>query len=163
MTPQNQPQQPPCATYYIVPVITQDGGTETVRYFQEVKGKDFWTEVDAKNLNSVSEAQDYRSDFVCLVQPSEEEITAHIPNPPPVDYRVTLFSGVAKTLNGETLLPNMYAATLVGGRPSIVLSVFPGKVRGLILVFIKKPDSSDSSKLPELIATSDPQIINSTN
>lgn len=163
MTTENPLHKWPFATYYVVPVNPDDGKSESVCYYQQKKGEDFWTKVDAKSLNSCSAAQDCRSELVCLVQASAEDVAANIEEPLNFDPRVTLFAGVAKTLTGDYLLPNTYLATEVCGRPSMVLTVFNNAPRALILVFVKKPDSSEIVQQLQLIASTDPQIINSTN
>ena len=154
------------ATYYLIPVIPGDGGSESVLFYEVLtkpgEHETYWRRVSEKSLNSRSKAQGRQSEFVCLVQPLPDDLPGELRKKLHIDPSVTLFAGVAKTLDADYLLPNLYSATKVDGRFTMVLTVVERTVRGLILVFVKDVPGEIVPRF-QLIASTDPQITNSTD
>lgn len=111
--------------------------------------------VDSDNLQSC--AQGYDSAFICLQQATLKELHAIRPIElaefEPVDD-VRLFAAVAKTRDQSDQLSTLFDAVEKDGRWTLVLPVFSGSSRSVILVF--------ADSVGRLIASSDPEIKNST-
>lgn len=148
------------ATYFVVPIIPFDNGTENVLYYQPVPkdGKN-WSRVLSKDLNA--RGQNRNANKILLFQPSVDEIKANTDIPADMlDNNVTLYAGVAKTFKVTDGFESVYPLRSDG---TLIIPVTAHTVRGLILVFTK---SSGTGKTPravtQLIASPDPEITNST-
>ncbi|TDM08438.1 MAG: hypothetical protein C4K60_03025 [Ideonella sp. MAG2] len=113
------------ATYYVVPVRSGgDKHAQQCRYFNP-KGEP----VSADQLNC--HAQGYSNDFVCLAQPTADQLAKWQAVPEGIDQEAELFAAVAKTLGGSYQLPNMFMAR----ERRVVVPVADNSERGLLLIF----------------------------
>lgn len=134
------------ATYFVVPLRSGgDKHAQHCRYF-DPKGEP----VSADQLNC--QAQGYRNDFVCLAQPTAEQIAKWPTIPAEVDTEAELFAAVAKTLGGSYQLPNLFMAQ----ERRVVVPVADNSDRGLLLIFAH----GGVSRANFLTASTDPLIKN---
>jgi hypothetical protein len=145
------------ATYFVVPVIPDDGSTESILYFEEVAGTEKWGRVSSKNLNA--RGQGRNAGKIVLLQPAPEIITGHTDLPTDkLDTTVTLYAGVAQTLIISDDLDSVYPLSPDG---TLTIPVTAHTTRGLILVF-SKASSLPPYAIMQLIGSTDPEIKNST-
>jgi len=137
------------STYYVIPIKGDDP-----KRLQRCDYYDYkWKRLDKPVLDSCTD--DYKTDFVQVVQPSVEQLHARDIDVSFVDEELTLFAAVAKTLQASVLMPNLLSAS----GNAVVIPVVDDTRRGLILVFAR----STAGIVTDLVATSDPEIKNSTN
>jgi hypothetical protein len=146
------------SNYYVLPV-QDDNGLLSCLYFEVSTGKP----VSSKDLNC--RAQEGTMDFLSLTRAylsplTHQPVLDHTSNPDDV----TLFAAVVATKNEPNLLQNTYMAN---GNQCLVLPVLPGTTRSVILIFALPPEVSSSTvgvvSVGGLVATSDPEIKNSTD
>jgi hypothetical protein len=135
------------ATYLVVPVIPQQTTSESVLYFHAVQGSNEWVPVSPKDLNA--KVKNHNANKIRLKQPSDDEVKAHANLFP--DY----FDDAAQ-LDG---LKSMFTP---GDDGVMTIPVNPGTTRGLILLFTKASDPDHPQLVTQLIASTDPEIKNST-
>jgi len=148
------------ATYFVVPIIPFDNGTQNVLYYEPVsKVEKKWRKVSSKDLNA--RGQDRNANKILLLQPSVDMIVEHTDLGKDIlDATVHLYAGVAKTFAVTDEFESVYP---LSSDRTLIIPVAPETVRGLILVFTKasgtgkKPDA-----ITQLIASPDPEIKNST-
>ncbi|WP_396268102.1 hypothetical protein [Ideonella sp.] len=134
------------ATYYVVPVRSGgDKHAQHCRYFNP-KGEP----VSADQLNC--HAHGYSNDFVCLAQPTADQLANWLNIPEGIDTEAELFAAVAKTLGGSYQLPNMFMAR----ERRVVVPVADNSERGLLLIFAH----GGSDHPGYLTASTDPIIRN---
>lgn len=144
------------ATYFVVPVVPDEGGIEEVRYYAARPDAGKWKPISSRNLNA--RGQGCSADCIRLHQPSREQILQHTGlHPDKLDPCATLYAGVARTLATDVeLLPGTYG--LEDG--FMTIPVRPDSTRGLILVFSKTVPGEFPHRVVKLIATTDPEIKN---
>jgi hypothetical protein len=146
------------ATYLVVPVIPQQTTSESVLYFHAVQGSNEWIPVSPKDLNA--KVKNHNANKIRLKQPSDDEVKAHANLfPDYFDEAAQLYAGVAKTLGQDDGLKSMFTP---GDDGVMTIPVNPGTTRGLILVFTKASDPDHPQLVTQLIASTDPEIKNST-
>jgi hypothetical protein len=101
--------------------------------------------------------------FVGFVQPPAAQAGSYIPEGYRLEGDATLLAGVAKTLTASghppaTPQPNVFVASTASGNPTLVLPVSDDTRRGVILIFM----SPNGVNVTKLLATTDPEISNST-
>ena len=137
------------STYYVVPFKSDDP--------QRLEHCDYydyrWKLVKDGILDSCTDG--FETDFVQIVQATRPQLHAQDIDESHVDFELTLFAAVAKTLECSMLMPNLLGA--VDG--AVVIPVVDRTRRGLILVFAR----ATGGIVCDLVATSDPEIQNSTN
>lgn len=139
------------STYLILPV-RKKGHSEiqSCLYFD-------WSGIQVGPDELQSNAQGFDSAFVCLRQTSLDELKdrgAMLPDDTVAVQDLSLFGAVAKTRDQSFQMPTMFSAVDKDGFKTLVLPVFAGSRRSVILVF--------ADAVGRLIATSDPEIKNST-
>lgn len=148
------------ATFYVVPLLTVDTGTQVVLYYQKnLNGGKKWQAVLGANLDAGLQGQNIAR--AKLLQPLDvNEISAHTGlAPSTIDINVRLYGAVVKTLQGSDEFKDMYSLDHAGD--SITIDVKQQTKRGVILVFAQN-GVGDSSSVIRLIASTDPEIKNST-
>lgn len=147
------------ATYYVVPVIPNDGSTENVMYYEEVSETEKWKKVSSKDLNA--RGQHRNAGKIKLLQPTTDTIITRTDLPfDMLDQTAHLYAGVARTLVVSDDLESVYP---LGHDQSLTIPVTADTARGLILVFTKAPAvGMPPYPITQLIASTDPEIKNST-
>ena len=150
MTDSLVPPAPTCSvsTYSVVPYRDSNGILHCL--YLDNTGKS----VPPDQLNCA--AQGGTVDFLCL-QPLPTPVPANIRAAAAAVEGVTLFAAVAKTISDDDGLPNTY---LADAQQRLVLPVMPNTRRATILIFSL---SSAASGVTGLVATTDPEIKNSTD
>lgn len=136
-------------TYYVIPLTDNTNASPAVDYYAEDGKK--WIPVKDKVLDSSPDT--VRTDFVRLVQPSFRQMQDHGIDTDAVDGSLTLFAGVAKTLQGDFGVPNLFQVS----DGALVVPVARHTSRGLILIFAKHDEAGATV---DLVASSDPVIKN---
>ncbi|MGM9487351.1 hypothetical protein [Ideonella sp. YS5] len=132
-------------TYYVIPLKGDTDAPPPVNYYTAD-----WVRVDDGVLDSSPNKN--RTDFVRLVQPTFDQMQDHKIDLDTVDAGLTLFSGVAKTLNGSLGVPNLFEMS----DGALVVPVARSSSRGLILIFARQNDGVTV----DLVATGDPILRN---
>lgn len=136
-------------TYYVIPLKGDTNAPPAVDYYVE-QGKK-WIPVPDKVLDS--SPYTVRTDFVRLVQPGFRQMQDHGIDTGTVDGSLTLFAGVAKTLQGDFGVPNLFQVS----DGALVVPVARHTSRGVILIFTKR---NEAGATVDLVASSDPVIKN---
>ena len=131
-------------TYYVVP-MKGETRVPPLGYFTAD-----WMGVINNVLQSSSAKN--RTDFVRIVQPTYEQMQENGVDLNAVDTELTLFAGVAKTLNGSYDVPNLLSAS----NGALIVPVARTTTRGLVLIFTRQRDGV----MVDLVASSDPLIKN---
>lgn len=137
----------PMSTYTVIPY--QEAGGLLRCVYVDAAGNP----VQRNQLDS--RAQGFSTDFVCL-QGLPGVLPAGVPRDATGVQDVCLLAAVVKTLDDTSGLPNVIQADRY---QRLVLPVLPGTRRGVILVFQRQSGNTTVG----LIATSDPEIKNSTS
>lgn len=156
-------------TYFVVPVL-QITRIEPIQPTQPPPGqsqlclyfRSDWTWVDPNDL-PIDLPSGKGVNFVGFVQPPATQAEPHIPKGYEVERNATLLAGVAKTLTASgqppcTPQPNVFVASTSTGNPTLILPVCSDTRRGVILIFM----SPNGVNVTKLLATTDPEISNST-
>lgn len=147
------------ATFYVVPIKSGPTTTEDVFYYREGKSSDQqWIKLDARDLDAGKQGHNIKQ--AALHQPLD---VAFISQHTGLDASmlatdVRLYAAVAKTLQGTDKLKELYS---LDSEHCIKIDVNHNTTRGVILVFTQN-GLGDSSSVIRLIASTDPEIKNST-
>ena len=142
--------------YYVVPVVPDEGSTESVYYYYKDSPVGEWIKVASSDL--YSRRHGCTADQVTLQQLSPEMSHEHTGLPlARIDGSVQLYAGVARTLHTE--VDPLPTGTYSAKEGVITIPVEQGTTRGVILVFSKTPERGmPPDQINQLIATTDPEI-----
>jgi hypothetical protein len=142
------------STYFVVPVLPDEGSSQTVLYFTGELSSGTWTPIQPNEINA--QTTKHKTNCVTLTQPDPATILARTNPPVQVDPNVTLFAAVARTLNLSESLDILFKINSTGG---VDIPVAPNTKRGVILIFTKA--ATAGGEPTQLIASPDPEIKNS--